>query len=168
MAKLRFRTSKDGGFQLPPEGTFDLQAVEVKADQTDNNGDPQVVVRWEIASGPETGKKFRQYYTLNEDRGFFFQRTLDAAGVDYELIPSEDPEEGPEIVFDPDDIPGCYIRATIKLNRNEAKGKTYVNLTDEQASAMSGSDDEEEDEGGNEPEAEEKPQTERRRRARPR
>lgn len=147
MAKLKFRGSKDGGFVLPPEGTFDLQAIEIKDDSTDKDGNQQVVVRWEIAAGPEEGKKFRIYYTMNEERSWVFRRTLDACGVDY-LIADEDGDDV-EFEVDPDDLLHCYMRARIE-HFHANSGKTYVNLKDEQPSKLSQTPSSDGDEGDEE------------------
>lgn len=163
MARLKFRGNKDGGFTLPPEGTYDLQIVSIKADETSNEGDPQVVVQFEIIGGPQAGSKFRQYYTLNEDRSWVFLKLLKAAGVDYSVTEG-DGENDDEFDLDPDELLQCYLRARLTHYHNEAKNKTYINMADEQASKLSdsGSDDtssEAESDG-----ASDEPPTERRRR----
>jgi len=151
MGKFKFKADKDGGFVLPPEGTFDLQIVEAKPD-TSNNGDPQIVVKVEIADGPHEGMAFRQFYTANEERGWALLAMLKATGIDYEMAEGDEGEPS-EFEFDPDDLIHAYFRATIVLNRNEEKKKTYINLREEQASTLSdaGEEDEEEDAPADEP-----------------
>ena len=173
MGKFKFQTNKDGGFTLPPEGTFDLQIIEVKPDSS-NDGDPQIVVKVEIADGEHEGASFRQYYTANEERGWALLNLLKATGIEYTAGEAEEGEPA-EIEFDPDDLLHAYFRARIELNRNETKKKTYINLREEQASTMSDDDAPAEDEDAPadepEPEAEAKAKADApqgRRRARPR
>lgn len=170
MGKFKFQANQDG-FTLPPEGTFDFEIIEVKEDQS-RDGDPQIVARLEIAEGPHEGVKFRQYYTASESRGWVLVNLLKACGVDYEMTESDDGEP-PEFSFDSDDLLGCYFRAEIVLNRDEAKKKTYINLNGETASTLSNDGEEEEDapEEEEEPEAEAAPEAappKRRGRGRPR
>lgn len=164
MGKFKFKSNKDGGFVLPPEGTFDLQIVEAKPDVS-NNGDPQIVIKVEIADGPHEGMAFRQFYTANEERGWALINLLKATGVDYEVVEGDEGEPA-EFEFDPDDLIHAYFRATIELNRNEAKKKTYINLREEQPSTLA-DDDADEPEANDEPEPAPEPQKTRRR-ARPR
>lgn len=135
MGKFKFTTNKDGGFVLPPEGTFDLQIVEAKEDVS-NAGDPQIVVKVEIADGPHEGMSFRQYYTANEAQGWVLLALLKATGIDYEMVEGTEGEPA-EFGFDVEDLIHSYFRATIELNKNEGKGKTYINLREQQASTLS-------------------------------
>ena len=135
MGKFKFKANQDGGFTLPPEGTFDLQIIEVKTD-ANKDGEPQIVPRIRIADGPHEDIKFRQYYTANEERGWALVNLLKACGVDYAVSEAAEGEV-PEFEFDPDDLLYAYFRARIELNKNETSGKTYINLKEEQASKLS-------------------------------
>lgn len=142
MSKIRFRASKGGDFQLPPEGTFDLQIVEVK-ESTTKAGDPQIVVQFEIAAGEHSGTKFRQYYALTEERAWAFRALCEHAGLPME---GQD-EDGNTAEFEADleDLLERYIRATVHLNKSSDGARTFVNLRDEQPSKLGGQEDEAED-----------------------
>lgn len=153
--KIRFRASKTGSFKLPPEGTYDLQIVKVETDKTSKDGEPQVVVTFEIADGEQAGLKFKQFYTLNEERGWLFRVLCEVAGLALENQ-NEDPDDDlAEFDMDPDDLLERYIRATVLINK--VGEKKYVNLRDEQAStfqgASEGDSDGDEEEPADEPPA---------------
>lgn len=151
--KIQFTTNKSGGFKLPPEGTFELQVVDAKFDKVTQDGDLNPMLQLEIVEGPEASSKFRQYYTLNEDRGWVFRDVLDALGVDYEVIESDDPDDdSAAFEFDPDDVLNRYMRAELTHYHNPKNGKTYINLGNLQPSKL-GDGADEADEADEEPAA---------------
>lgn len=135
MGKIRFRARKGTGFKLPPEGTHELQIVHVDGSKTSREGDQQVVVQFAIADGPHEGEKFRQYYTLNEERGWVFRALCEAAGLVVENVNEDEDDEVGEYDLDIDDLNERYLRARVEINEGK-NGKKFVNLRDEEPSKL--------------------------------
>jgi len=159
MAKLSFKLKEGSGFQIPPEGVYDYQITEVSTD-TDKEGSPQVVCQLTIVGTESDGMAFKQYYTLNEKRGWLLLKLLDVTGVEYTKVEAEEDGELPELTFDPDDLLYAFFQAELIVNRDEAKKKDYINLRNEQASTLSDEDASEGADEGDEPAAEAAPEPE--------
>jgi hypothetical protein len=135
MAKFVFKKKEGGEFELITPGVYDLMVVkaEIVAGRDD---EPQLAAEFEIAEGPEAGKKIPQWFGSSDKRGWVIGAILDAANVPYEVLEEGDDNNPPTISFDTEDLLGRYVRADLTHFYNEKKDQTYHNLKKWEASPL--------------------------------
>lgn len=127
MAKFVFKKKEGGEFELITPGHYDLMIVkaEIAAGRDD---EPQLATEFEIAEGPEAGKKIPQWFGSSDKRGWVIGAICDAANVPYEVLEEGDENNPPTISFDTEDLIGRYVRAELTHYYNKDKDQTYHNL----------------------------------------
>lgn len=135
MAKLVFKGKEGGDFELITPGIYEFQIVSAVTTQ-DKNGNPQLKAEFEIAEGDLTGKKVPQWMGSGDERGWVIRNLLDATNTPYEIEDEGDKNNPPTCSFDTDDLLQKFVRAELTHWYNEAKQKTYHNLTKFEASPL--------------------------------
>lgn len=128
------RNSKGGDFELLPQGTYEVQILEVKQ-KTSKNDNPQVELLFEVQDGEHAGKRFRQWYTMTEKAAWRFAALCEAAGVAQQDTGEKDPEGNPIMECDEQELLQRYVR--LELAHREFNDKLQLDVKKHHPSALS-------------------------------
>lgn len=111
----------DGEYTPLPDGVYDLKIIKAE-EKTTKNGDPMVVVDFEVVNNPDfSGKKIKFHNVA------FVPRTNPGAGIPVHFLKTiGEPWEGAYKV-QPQDWLGKFLKA--KVGIREYEGKQYNNVT---------------------------------------
>lgn len=123
-----------GNFEILPEGTFDCEIKKVDTG-TNNNGNEQLVVDFEVADGPLAGRKHKEWIVLTV--GWRIDRLRKAAGVDEIDTGEKDPQGKPIMSFDEQDLVGKFVQLEIVHREYPPNsGKVRANSNNEKPSPL--------------------------------
>lgn len=129
--RIKFNAKQGGGYVPLPEGTYDLELLDVEQ-TTSKNDNPQLKVSATVADGPSAGKKVTIWYSLVPQAGWKLRNLLDALLVEYDA--EEDEDGGDAIEFDPEDLVGRV--ASFSVTQREYNGRVNNDFGDAEVSKL--------------------------------
>lgn len=148
MPKIKFRSSESEGWQPLPKGDYLIQFDEVE-ETTSSNDNPQLKVSGHVMEGEYADKKVTIFLPIMENTGWRHEEICDAAGVDYEKVPTGDLDSDGKPIYDyeydPDDLVGASALFEVSLRKYKGKNQNdFKNPRDPNAEEGGESDEGEE------------------------
>ena len=119
MALINFSNSEDKGYSPLPEGSYDLEILQVEQ-KVSQAGNPQLELSTEVAAGEHEGRKVKLWYSLTPQSAWKLKKLVVATHTPHEVVGSD--RDG-QISFDTDDLVGGIFTATAVPGINPKSGK---------------------------------------------
>lgn len=134
MALINFSNSEDKGYSPLPEGSYDLEILQVEQ-KVSQAGNPQLELSTEVAAGEHEGRKVKLWYSLTPQSAWKLKKLVVATHTPHEVVGGLTEKDG-QISFDTDDLVGGIFTATAVPGINPKSGKSKVDFNDERPSKL--------------------------------